>query len=404
MAPSGARAPLRRIALIAVAALLAAAGSARALDLTNTWVVTLFGVTCRWTLTQTGSDLTMGTGPGCGRFRDPLRLDGTVDSATGAFTAAGIVAYLFPPYPSPPIYAPMLIQASAAPDGAAFSGTAEFLSTLEPIAGTLCGNGNLDPDEECDDGLPFFGCCNDACRDEPDGQPCSIPPHDQCVTNATCTAGACVGTPKPAGTLCEADNDLCTFDECDGAGACTSTRSPCCSGGTAYCARPGGRRNRFLLETNIPDANDRVVFHLRGAVGEGATDFGDPTTGGDYALCVWLFDDWDAVYRLVLAPQVPAGGTCGTAPCWKVTPKGFGYHDRLRTPNGVQALRLRGEHGKAALGIVGGGANLSPRSYPISWPRNQPLLVEIVTRDHCWAAWYASPTIETGLIEASGGE
>lgn len=387
---------------MAVAALLAATGSARALDLTNTWVVTFLGVTCRWTVTQTGSDLAMGTGPGCGR--NTVSVSGTIDSATGAFTTAGSIAYVFPPAPHPPIDVPILITATVAPGGAAFTGTATFSGNFEPISGSLCGNGNLDPDEQCDDGIPFFGCCNDACRLEPDGQPCSIPPHDQCATSLTCAAGACVGTPKPAGTPCRADDSTCTIDQCDGTGACTTTVSPCCHGGpTLPCARPQDSRNRFLLETNIPDAGDRLLFRLHGAVGPGATDFGDPTADTDYALCVMMFDDWDAFYRLVLTVQIPAGGTCGTTPCWKATPKGFGYHDRLRTPNGVKVLRLRRAQGKAALGIAGGGTNLSPEPYPLPW-WNDWLLVQLRTADRCWEVVYTAPVLGPGLIRATRGD
>src|SRR5438034_3532779 len=54
---------------------------------------------------------------------------------------------------------------------------------------TNCGNGILEPGEQCDDGNVSDGdCCSSACRFE------------------------------PAGTACADDGNLCTADQCDGAG------------------------------------------------------------------------------------------------------------------------------------------------------------------------------------------
>jgi hypothetical protein len=46
--------------------LLACTTTAGALDLTNAWLVTVGGTpACLWTLTQTGTALTMASGAGC---------------------------------------------------------------------------------------------------------------------------------------------------------------------------------------------------------------------------------------------------------------------------------------------------------------------------------------------------
>ncbi len=57
----------------------------------------------------------------------------------------------------------------------------------------LCGNGNVDPGEQCDDGNTASGdCCNSTCQFEPAGQSCND--HNTCTTGETCNAaGVCGG-------------------------------------------------------------------------------------------------------------------------------------------------------------------------------------------------------------------
>jgi cysteine-rich repeat protein len=61
----------------------------------------------------------------------------------------------------------------------------------------LCGNGQFDPGEECDDGNTVNGDC------------CS----------ATCTN-------EPAGTVCDESDDLCIVYKCNGAGICVEANNP----------------------------------------------------------------------------------------------------------------------------------------------------------------------------------
>lgn len=72
--------------------------------------------------------------------------------------------------------------------------------------GQACGNGLVDPGEQCDDGNLVDGdCCSSAC------------------------------TAEPAGQACGDDGNLCTDDVCDGAGACSHdpNTDPCDDG--AFC-------------------------------------------------------------------------------------------------------------------------------------------------------------------------
>jgi cysteine-rich repeat protein len=73
-----------------------------------------------------------------------------------------------------------------------------------------CGNGNVDPGEECDDRNAVAGdCCSPTCQLEPDGQACDDGRF--CTLNSVCSQGTCGGgTPR----LCD-DGNACTADRCD---------------------------------------------------------------------------------------------------------------------------------------------------------------------------------------------
>jgi cysteine-rich repeat protein len=89
-----------------------------------------------------------------------------------------------------------------------------------------CGNGVLDPGEQCDDGNVDNGdCCSAFCRFESSGGAC---PDDgsSCTTDQCDGAGSCIHTSKPSGAACLDDGNACTTDQCDGAGTCTHSGKP----------------------------------------------------------------------------------------------------------------------------------------------------------------------------------
>ena len=122
-------------------------------------------------------------------------------------------------------------------------------------ADALCGNGVLDPGEECDDGNVVSGdCCSSVCHLEQAG--CFCDDHNVCTDTSTCDGGGmCQGTgfntdPCQDGNACTAadscaagtcvagppldcdDHNLCTDDSCDPASGCVHTpKSPGCDDG-----------------------------------------------------------------------------------------------------------------------------------------------------------------------------
>ncbi len=131
-------------------------------------------------------------------------------------------------------------------------------------AAPSCGDGNVDPGEECDPGAEPT-CCSATCTNNSDGLSCDDGTF--CNGADTCSSGACVspGDPcsggaecnavcdevgdtcfDPAATPCTDDGNVCTDDVCDGAGSCShpGNTDPCNDGnfcnGADTCDGAGG--------------------------------------------------------------------------------------------------------------------------------------------------------------------
>ncbi|MCW5889434.1 MAG: hypothetical protein KIT14_02665 [bacterium] len=113
------------------------------------------------------------------------------------------------------------LSPAQAPNGvniAAVVGNIENATDVVPNLGSItsepcCGNGELDPGEDCDDGSE---CCNAACLFA-DGTQCG---DDVCTQRGTCTAGVCTGGGAPLD--CD-DGDPCFDDTCEAPGGCAHT-------------------------------------------------------------------------------------------------------------------------------------------------------------------------------------
>jgi cysteine-rich repeat protein len=85
-----------------------------------------------------------------------------------------------------------------------------------------CGNGNLNPGEQCDEGSGVNGtlesCCAIDCTFRTSGSACSLGTDDLCDAPNTCDgAGTCAVNVASSTTICRAAADLCDVPEfCDG--------------------------------------------------------------------------------------------------------------------------------------------------------------------------------------------
>ena len=90
-----------------------------------------------------------------------------------------------------------------------------FNPVIGEIAG-VCGNGVLEPGEQCDDGNTLNGdCCSATCTIDPAGTPCND--GNACTGPDACTGG----TPTCSGAAINCnDGNVCTTDSCDPALGC----------------------------------------------------------------------------------------------------------------------------------------------------------------------------------------
>jgi len=103
----------------------------------------------------------------------------------------------------------------------------------------LCGDGILQPGEDCDDGNRLAGdCCSPTCKFEPLGSPCIAPTI--CTNNACNGAGVCGSVGVNDGIACT-DGNACTVGDTCTAGACLGAPKNCVDGNpctTDLCTAP----------------------------------------------------------------------------------------------------------------------------------------------------------------------
>ena len=135
-----------------------------------------------------------------------------------------------------------------------FNDTTDVFKTLRPG----CGNGILEPGEQCDDGnLNDGDCCSTTCQFEPSGSTC---PDDgnPCTTDLCNATGTCIHDAGNAGAVCRPVGGECDVQEtCTGSSAdcppdlketpgtaCTPDDNPCtldqCDGTHNECQHPAG--------------------------------------------------------------------------------------------------------------------------------------------------------------------
>lgn len=148
----------------------------------------------------------------------------------------------------------------------------------------FCGNGLIETGEQCDDDNSLDGdCCSSSCQFEAatsdcqlDSDLCTIDQCDgagSCVSagNVSCQAsappceggeqcnpstGACDALPDaPLGATCDADSDACTIDECNGSGSCVlleENPEACIDHYLCYKAKPTTPFTDVQLTLNDP--------------------------------------------------------------------------------------------------------------------------------------------------------
>ncbi len=267
------------------------------------------------------------------------------------------------------------------------------------------------------------------------------PMADSCALGTFCSAttlactlvnpGACVDDDDcPAGSTCEDqpvtvavtaadgdddgipdDLDNCPADpnplqedvDADGTGdACDRVSHDCPLTPLLGCKAPVVADAAALaIKDKTPDKGDALQWKWGGGAATTFADFGTPTATSDVRLCIYD----GASPALVTGAIAPAGGTCSGKPCWKASgTKGYAYKDKLGTPTGIQAIKMKiGVAGKAAIQVQAKGDRTDVPPLPFTGP----VLVQLSAEGGaCFEAEYQSAAFaknEPGQFKAKGG-
>jgi hypothetical protein len=118
------------------------------------------------------------------------------------------------------------------------------------------------------------------------------------------------------------------------------------------------------------------------------SELGSPIATTDYRLCIY-----DGAGTLIMNLAAPAGGICGTRPCWKATLTRYVYVNKAGTPNGLRRLLLQsGPAGKARIVANARGLHLNLPTLPLTQAPN-PVRAQLInsTTPACWEASFSAP-------------
>lgn len=201
-----------------------------------------------------------------------------------------------------------------------------------------CGNGQLDPGEQCDAGFDGDVCCDATCR--------------WADTSGTCD-----------------DGDPCTVDACTVGVGCVHTAGP-----RPVCHAAGD--SKLMLIDDANDARDRLQWKWQHGDAVTAAELGVPSAATGYGLCLYTPNG-------TVAASLPAGSG------WKrhgTTRFSFSSPERL--PHGIRKASVRsGGAGRSSALVEGRGVELPDLALPLALP----LRVQLVNdAGACFEAIYDS--------------
>jgi hypothetical protein len=168
----------------------------------------------------------------------------------------------------------------------------------------------------------------------------------------------------------------------------TTLPPPCPPTPASGCQAALSQKAQLKLAKGATASANKLTWKWVSSGSVATGDFGDPTTTAGYTLCT--YDQTG----LVMTATAPAGGTCGTKPCWSVSSSGAKYTNKLLTPDGLLKISLKaGGAGAGKIGVKGKGALLPLPTLPLS----PPVRVQLIREDSgtCWEANYSTVPVNT---------
>jgi hypothetical protein len=174
---------------------------------------------------------------------------------------------------------------------------------------------------------------------------------------------------------------------------CSGTFSafvPSCAPSPATGCQPAAsQKASLLLAKGSTSKQSRITWKWTStSSGVPLVDYGSPISSTTYALCV--YDN----QSLQMTAVVPAGGTCGTKPCWTtVGASGFKYSEKAGAADGITRVLLKAGTGgkKAKIQFKGKGDGLLIPPLSLATPLR--VQVQRSGGTACWEATYSSATV-----------
>lgn len=129
-----------------------------------------------------------------------------------------------------------------------------------------------------------------------------------------------------------------------------------------------------------------------GAAAGSLADFGDPTAGGSWTLCLY------ANGALASAAVLPSSSSCGSATCWKASATTLRYSNSKSAPWGISRASIRVGDVPSVTLKQGGPVMPDP-----GLPLLTPVVVQMVRSDGsaCWQASYSTAKSSSTSFQAA---
>ena len=201
------------------------------------------------------------------------------------------------------------------------------------------------------------------------------------VPTATPTPGVCGDGNLDVGEECD-DNNVVDDDGC----SAVCTLEPCEAAPTLGCRASVTGKASVKLKVVAGDSyKNQMQWKWQGAETT-KTEFGDPTTTESYYVCVY------SAGTLVSTTSFPADGTCSGKPCWKEGSKGYQFKKKDVFPEGGVGLALKaGADGKAQLQFKGKGFYLEVPPTVGSLMSPVIVQLKQSSDGTCWSSTFSAP-------------